>query len=86
MMETRRIVWDEVNRAANLAKHGMDFGDLTIAFIDDAVIVPGNVAPRLVAVGYLNGVTVAATFRPLGTEAISVISMRRASEKERRLL
>ncbi|WP_298333371.1 hypothetical protein [Asticcacaulis sp.] len=40
---------------------------------------------RFVAVGYFdNQLVVAVVFRPLGTEALTVISMRPASKKERK--
>jgi uncharacterized DUF497 family protein len=80
-----RIVWDESKRIANLASHDMDFADLDEAFFDTAVIVPVKFG-RLAAVGrHRNGI-VLVVFARLGTEAISVISMRPASRKERRLI
>jgi len=80
------IVWDENKRLANLAKHGMDFADLDLDFFANAVFVRSRQG-RLVAVAMLKGVTIAAVvFQPLGAEAISVISMRPASRKERKLL
>jgi uncharacterized protein len=79
------IVWDEIKRTANLARHRMDFADLDEAFFDRATIAP-SVEGRLVAVGEFKGATiVAVAFRPLGSEAFSVISMRPASRKERKL-
>lgn len=81
-----QIAWDEPKRAANLDKHGMDFTALTVEFFESAAIYPAK-AGRLIALGRLNGRTVVAViFAPLGSEAVSVISMRRASPKERRLL
>ncbi len=78
-----KIVWDENKRRSNLAKHGLDFADLTLEFFAAAEL--GRVKHgRLVAVGELDGRTVIAViFRPLGAEAISVISMRPASKRER---
>lgn len=72
-----RIVWDEPKRQANIYKHGLDFADLTI------VPARGN---RLQAVGRLADGTISVVFVALGTEGFSVISMRPASQKERRLL
>jgi uncharacterized DUF497 family protein len=81
-----QIAWDEPKRLANLDKHGMDFVDLTIHFFESAVVYPGK-AGRFVAVSRLeNKFAVAVIFRPLGSEAISVISMRLAGRKERNLL
>jgi uncharacterized DUF497 family protein len=83
-METT-ILFDEIKRAANLAKHGFDFADLSVAFFAGAVVIPGKFN-RLRAVGLFRGQTVTVIFRPLGTEAVSVISMRPASKIERTLL
>lgn len=78
-----KLVWDEPKRQANLAKHGMDFAALTFEFFEGAAIWPTR-HDRFLAIGDLEGVTVVAVvFRPLGTEALSVISMRRASKTER---
>lgn len=75
------IVWDERKRIANLDKHGMDFGVLDAEFFADATIFPGKKG-RFVAVGDIDG-PVAVVFAMLGTEAISLISMRPASKRER---
>lgn len=81
-----KIVWDEPKRLANLDKHGMDFDDLTLDFFEQAIVYPAK-AGRFVAVSRLNNQVVAAViFKPLGSEAISVISMRPASRGERNLL
>ena len=80
------IVWDEIKRQSNLAKHGMDFADLDPDFFADAIFIRSRVG-RFVAVGEFQGVLIGAVvFRPLGGDALSVISMRPASQKERRLL
>lgn len=81
-----KIVWDDAKRLANLEKHkGYDFVDLTIEFFEAATIVPAK-RGRFMAIGEFRGETIIATvFAPLGAEAISIISMRRASRKERRL-
>jgi uncharacterized protein len=77
-----KIVWDEPKRLSNLAKHGLDFADLDAGFFADAVFGPAD-RGRFVAVGEWAGIAITVVFRPLGTEAISVISMRPASRKER---
>ena len=79
-----KIVWDEIKRQTNLAKHGMDFADLDLGFFAGAFIAP-SIDGRFVAVGACKGDVVAVVFRPMGREAISVISTRRASRKERSL-
>lgn len=78
------IVWDEPKRLQTLAKRGLDFEDLDEAFFLEATVVPAK-AGRLMAVGVLHGQVIAVIFAALGSEAISVISMRRASRKERNL-
>lgn len=81
-----KIVWDEIKRQQNIAKHGMNFAGLDEAFFDRAV-VRTSIRRRSIAIGIFEGaVIVAVVYRPLGSEALSVISMRRASRKERRLL
>ena len=80
-----QIVWDEVKRQTNLAKHGLDFAELDPEFFAGAIFSP-SVEGRSLAVGIFKGLVVAVVFRPLGSEAISVISMRPASRKERKRL
>ncbi|WNJ93870.1 BrnT family toxin [Bosea sp. 685] len=77
-----RILWDEPKRLANLVKHGMDFASLDLDFFARAAIGRAKDG-RLIAVGELNGI-ITVIFIMLGTEALSVISMRPASIKERR--
>ncbi|MBB2973980.1 BrnT family toxin [Mesorhizobium sp. RMAD-H1] len=78
-----KIVWDEPKRIANVAKHGLDFAELTINFFEGAIVVPAKEG-RQMAIGEFNGqIVIAVIFRKLGMEAVSVISMRRASEKEK---
>jgi uncharacterized DUF497 family protein len=79
------IVWDEPKRLANIARHGMDFADLDEAFFEGSVIVPAK-SGRLIAVGRHHGGTTLVVFAVLGTEGLSVVSMRPASRKERRLI
>lgn len=80
------ITYDENKRLANLAKHGLDFADLGYEFFEGAVVV-GTRDGRFVAIGEFQGrIIIAVVFKPLGSEALSVISMRPASRKERNLL
>jgi hypothetical protein len=49
-------------------------------------VIPAR-APRFKAIGQLRGVAIIVViFAPLGTEAVSVVSMRPASAKEKELL
>lgn len=66
----------------NLENRGLDFADLDIEFFATSVVLPAK-AGRLMAIGEFRRFILAVVFRPLGSEAISVISMRRASRKER---
>jgi uncharacterized protein len=81
-----KIVWDEPKRLANIAEHdGLDFTDLDEGFFERSMIVPGR-GNRLIAVGRLADGIVVVVFVVLGAEGVSVISMRPASRKERKLL
>ncbi len=79
-----RIVWDEPKRQSNIAKHGLDFADLTDDFFMAANVEPAK-AGRSLAIGEFQGtMVIVVIFQVLGSEAISVISMRPADRKERR--
>ena len=89
-----RIVWDEAKRARNLLPepegHGLDFAAARDRFDFDASVVvptyPGrDGAPRFMAIGWLDGHLRSLVFSLLGTEALSIISLRPASRKERRI-
>jgi uncharacterized protein len=80
-----KIVWDEPKRLANLASHGMDFADLDEAYFEGSVIVPAKLG-RQIAVGRHRASIILVVFVALGTEGLSVVSMRPASRKERRLI
>jgi uncharacterized protein len=77
-----KIVYDEPKRLTNLTVHGLDFADLDMKFFAAATTYPGKKG-RLVAVGDFEDIVIAVVFRTLGSEAISIISMRYASRKER---
>lgn len=79
------IVWDEPKRASNLTTHGFDFAHLNAEFFLSAHIVPAR-AGRHKAIGMLADGTIVVIFAALGTEGLSVISMRRANAKERKLI
>jgi len=74
---------DEPKRRINLAKHGFDFADLDEEFFLDALVVPAH-AGRFKAMGRFADGTIAVAFATLGSEGISIISMRPASRRERR--
>lgn len=78
-----RILWDEPKRQTNLQERKLDFADLDLDFFLNALVEPSREG-RFKAIGELDGTVMAVIFKPLGSEAISVISMRRASRKERK--
>lgn len=85
-----RVVWDEPKRVSNPAKRGLDFADARDRLrFEDSVVVPSHPAsdgrPRFVAIGLLDDRLVAAVIAPLGSEALSLISLRPASRRERRI-
>ena len=88
------MVWDERKRATNLRPepdgHGLDFIDARDRFEwDSAIIAPTHAGSggrvRFIAIGWLDGHLRALVFAPLGTEAVSIISLRPASRRERNL-
>ena len=88
------IVWDEVKRTTNLLPepegHGLDFADARDRFEwETALIIPTypgrDGRERFIAIGWLDDQLRVLVFGPLGTEAVSAISLRPASRKERRL-
>lgn len=80
-----KITFDPPKRLATLDLRGMDMATLTEEFFLASVVVPAKDG-RWMAIGFLADRAVAVVFAPLGTEAISIISMRPASVKERKLI
>lgn len=84
------LVWDGLKREANLAKHGFDFADFETSFDrDTALYLPAKPSrtgrERYLVIGDWNGETIVACIvSPLGTEAVSLVSLRKASPTERR--
>lgn len=85
----KKIVWDEPKRQETLAKRGLDFADAVDFEWETALIGPANPGKdgraRLKAIGVLHNGVIVVIFALLGTEALSIISMRPASPKERKL-
>lgn len=79
-----KIVWDEPKRLANIAKHRLDFASLTEAFFADAVIREAKYG-WFQAIGRDVDGVISVVFAALGIEGLSVISMRKATTKERKL-
>jgi uncharacterized DUF497 family protein len=76
-----RLVWDEPKRQQNIAEHGLDFADLTSAFFENARLEDAK-SGRFLAVGEFES-DHRCSVPPVGSEALSIISMRRASKAER---
>lgn len=83
------IVWDEPKRLTNIEDHGLDFADARDRFDFRAAMIEGTYPSkdgraRFIAIGPLDGDLVTVVFSLLGTEALSIISLRPASKKERK--
>ncbi len=84
------IVWDEPKRLANLDKHGLDFAEFDAGFsFDRFLAVPVRASRtdrvRFQLIGTLHGtLVVAAIVSPLGSEALSLVSLRPAGPEERK--
>jgi uncharacterized DUF497 family protein len=82
-----KIVWDEPKRQTNLLKHGLDFADVPFFDWRNAKVYsakPDDGRRRLKAVGRFGDDTTVVIFALLGTEAMSIISFRLASSRERK--
>lgn len=78
-----KITYDEPKRLKTLAERGLDMAELDFDFFERSTVLTAKEG-RYMAIGEFKGVIIiAVVFKPLGSEAISVISMRRASKKER---
>lgn len=77
-----KITYDERKRVENLTKHGFDFDDLDADFFAGSTITTAKNG-RFMAIGYLYSDVISTVYATLGTEGISIISMRPSSRKER---
>jgi uncharacterized DUF497 family protein len=83
------FTWDEPKRLANIDRHKLDFvhaeaGDWNHALVREAH--PGRRGePRFKAIVQIGNRLIVVIFSPLGTEALSIISMRPANPKEKRI-
>jgi uncharacterized DUF497 family protein len=84
-----KIIWDEPKRQANIAIHGLDLADAKFFDWESAIVIAARQSvsgrARFRAIGRLRSDLVALVFSPLGSEAVALISLRRASRRERRL-
>ena len=80
------ITYDQGKQLSNIEKHGLDFADLDLDFFETAIVRKSH-SGRAIAINEFQGrLVIVVVFAPLGSEAISIISMRPASSKERKLL
>lgn len=77
------ITWDERKRELNIAKHGLDFALAESEFEFESALYTSVANDRVKAIGRFEGRLSVLIFKPLGEEAISLISLRPASKKER---
>lgn len=84
-----KIGFDKPKRQRNREKHGFDFADFERCFDRDTALVPPARPGRTrrtrdLLIGLWNGDVVAlAVVSPLGSEALSLVGLRRADEQER---
>ena len=84
-----RFVFDEPKRRANIAKHGFDIAEFEAAFSFDRFFNiaaqpshTGRTRFKLIGMWH-DRIVFVAIVSPLGSEAIAVVSVRRADRKER---
>ena len=77
--------WDEAKRAVNVAKHGLDFAQVTAFEWQDALILPDMRRdygePRYYALGKLAGRLHVLVFTPRD-DSVRVIGLRKANARE----
>ena len=83
------IEWDAVKRRINLEKHGVDFAAAAQFAWDSAMVAADDRfdygEDRFVAIGWIAGVAHTMVFARRGAN-IRIISLRRSSRTERKLL
>ena len=80
--------WDEAKNRANLRKHGLDFADAEEMFRGGFLYKPDTREDygekRWTGLGMIRGRIAHVVFVERGTETIRVISLRKASRRERK--
>ena len=83
-----KFEWDERKNRANLVKHGFDFGDAEELFRGLLYILPEGREDygeeRWVGLGLIRGWTVHVVFTAREFETIRIISLRKATSRERK--
>jgi uncharacterized protein len=83
-----KFVWDELKRQRNIETHGLDFIDVRERFEFSSALIEqtypsADGRTRFKAIGSIDDDLYVVVFSLLGTEAVSIISFRPASRKER---
>ncbi len=84
-----RLEWDENKNRENLQKHGFDFADAWQLFYNPLLVQPdirkAYGEDRWIGIGTMNnGIIVVFVFTKRNNEITRIISMRKASKKERK--
>jgi uncharacterized protein len=83
-----QLEWDNVKARANLRKHGLDFLDAAELFTGALYTAPDlrhdYGEDRWTGIGQIKGRTVVITFSQPGINTVRVISLRKATRRERR--
>ena len=83
-----QFVWDEQKQEKNFAKHRLDFAEVESGFdFENSLVLPARASrtarARFRVIGKLGGrLLVAVIVSPLGTQGLSIVSLRPASKKE----
>ena len=80
-----RFEWDEAKRAANLAKHGVDFAAVESFDFESAIVTTDDrdvyEEPREIALGFI-GVRLHILIFTWRNDVVRVISLRKANSRE----
>jgi hypothetical protein len=84
-----KLEWDDNKNRENLLKHGFDFADAWQLFNNPLLVKPDTrkvyEEDRWIGIGTMNnGIIVVFVFTKRNNEITRIISMRKASKKERR--
>jgi uncharacterized protein len=81
-----RFEWDEAKRKANVAKHGIDFIDMSEMFTSLMLVGPDTRKdygePRKIGFGFIRGRLIAVAFTERKPNSIRIISARKANKRE----
>jgi len=85
---TMKFEWDEAKNRSNIRKHGIDFADVEDMFRGLLLASPDVRKDygenRWIGIGMIRGRAVVVVFAERGPEAIRIISLRKATHRERK--